>query len=252
MPRRSAFTLIELLVVMGIVALLVGLLLPAIQNIRGSAGRTRDKNVQRQLGMAVHNYAAANDGRVPPMVTREGASGPKRFWFGLVTDPSTTPPTIDSAEGILMPYLEGSTNLFVGPAQAPGKVILEWGGATGGYGYNATYLLESSQKGMRLGGIATTSRTIMFVNAVIVKQGPNGPHLAELPGVAYPPSGGDPSVHFRLHDKTVNVCFVDGHVETWHEKTRNATTNDPPGFAALRDEEDVYDIGTTDELWDVK
>jgi prepilin-type N-terminal cleavage/methylation domain-containing protein/prepilin-type processing-associated H-X9-DG protein len=137
MRRRTGFTLIELLVVIAIIAVLIGLLLPAVQKVREAAARIQCANNLHQLGVAAYNYESINYSFPPginiPTVSQYNVSGALTGFAASKFGPAPTGNQFYSWAEALFPHLEQDTlyntlilgqnqyaNLAINSTAAPG------------------------------------------------------------------------------------------------------------------------------------
>ncbi|MGF1632322.1 MAG: type II secretion system protein [Phycisphaerae bacterium] len=259
----AAFTLVELLVVIGIIATLVGILLPALAAARGRGELAVCHSNVRQLVTASATYAVDHLGYWP-VGARDMQTANLHRWFGTR---ATAAEAFGQAGGSLSAYLGGGGDGGDGGVRAcPGFVPAEGVGferAAGGYGYNLHHLGSSAQtpaaqgsssgpaafaerygnRPARMVDLTTPTETIAFADAAM----PLFNGLAEYSFLEPPTvqAGGvtletSPSVHFR-HARYASVAWADGHVTAepfgWTRPTNvYGQRNEPAGVGYPGDE----------------
>jgi len=215
---RPGFTLIELLVVIAIIAILIGLLLPAVQKVREAAARMTCTNNLKQIGLAAHNYESAN-GCLPP-----GVNNAHSTMFPSPSSSATATSFAGSMAGTLaylLPFVE-QDNVYrqfaLGVWTFPSTVSYYSSTATytniktflcpsdnaalvsPAYGSFAFYVYyPGSMTGWYFGGNTPYGRTNYSSNAG---------YLGNLPGWPYPGP-------YAVNTKTPTVTISDGSSNTF-------------------------------------
>ena len=235
--RRCGFTLVELLVVVGIIALLMSILLPALNKARENARQVKCANNMRQIWMACLMYANENKDKLPiPPSVGNFNSILVSPGLAITMDPNGNIGGIyDYTQGTLWPYISKSVqarkDVFNCPTDLDAFRPVSRGtiNYTASYERNLTYSWNAQVRGkeqngdnnhptgIRLGSIVTPGNKI----ALIEEQFPND-------GLAYIVGGNDVDDQLtNRHLKRGNQGFADGHVEAVFPEDMGFNTNEP-------------------------
>ena len=224
-PLRTGFTLVELLITIAIIALLAGLLLPALGRSKSAAQRIQCANSLHQFGLAAQMYWDDNAGncfRYQGDTTNNGIV----YWFGWLQNGAEGQRAFDATQGALYPYTQsGGIDICPSLNYVSTQFKLKATGAAYGYGYDLALSAPLTSPAINVPQLTRPTDLALLADAAQINTfeapaSPTHPLLEEF----YYVDTSEATAHFR-HQATANVLFCDSHV---------ARENPLPGSLDLR------------------
>ena len=211
--KGNAFTLVELLVVVAILAVLLGLLVPAMAHARSEGRRIVCMSNLQQLALATHMYL--DDSKGAFWRYYRNVPGGRHWWFGYEDGGpgSGTDRPLDKEQGLLADYIQSTDDGLQCPTFPYHNALFypKFAERSASYGYNLNLgpvptSLPTAQRSAYLGSAATV---VVFADAVHFDFGPtfNEGHYLDYTPNAATPSG---YAHFR-HNDQAQMIMLDGH-----------------------------------------